>query len=132
VPGILVDKSKSGQINAEEWYGNSGLEFIVDQRTGRILYAATGPRMTLRAPGGKSDKVTLLESEKLAFTKKTQQDAVDFAKDDNSRLRMVGSVAPIGAVSAGAVCAVAGAVLVIRGRRPREASPGTTRHPDGA
>ncbi|WP_327392113.1 DUF3068 domain-containing protein [Streptomyces sp. NBC_01186] len=132
VPGVLVDKPKSGQVNAEEWYENSGLDFIVDERTGRILYAATGPRMTLRAPGGKSDKVTLLESEKLAFTKKTQQDAVDFAEDDNSQLRMVGSVAPIGAVSVGAVCAVVGAILVVRGRRPRQTPPGTTQHPVGA
>ncbi|WP_344561880.1 DUF3068 domain-containing protein [Streptomyces axinellae] len=132
VPGALVDRPKSAQVNAEEWYANSGLDFIVDERTGRILYAATGPRMTLRAPGGKSDKVTLLESRKLAFTKKTRQDAVDFAEDDNARLRMVGTVAPLGAVSAGAVCGVAGAVLVIRGRRLRRTPPGMSRHPVGA
>ena len=119
VPGMLVDRPKSGQVFAEQWYSNSGLDFVVDERTGRILYAATGPRMTLRAPGGKEDKVTLLESDKLAFTSKTQQEAVDFAKDDNDRLKMVGGTAPVGAVVAGGLCAVAGAVLVVRGRRPR-------------
>ncbi|MGI5352258.1 DUF3068 domain-containing protein [Streptomyces sp. CA-250714] len=124
VPGVLVDRPDSGQVNAEEWYSNSGLDFIVDQRTGRILYAATGPKLVLRAPGGKADKVTLLQSNKLAFTKKTQQEAVDLAKDDNSRLRMVGSVAPFGAVTAGGVCAAAGAVLVTRGRP----APGRARH----
>ncbi|MBO8184463.1 DUF3068 domain-containing protein [Streptomyces spirodelae] len=117
VPGVLVDRPDSGQVNAEEWYSNSGLDFVVDQRTGRILYAATGPKLVLRAPGGKADKVTLLQSDKLAFTEKTQREAIGLAKDDNSRLRLVGSVAPIGAVTAGGVCAALGAVLVAR-RRP--------------
>lgn len=124
VPGLLVDRPKSGQVNAEEWYSNSGLDFVVDERTGRILYAATGPKLVLRAPGGKTDKVTLLESDKLAFTVKTQQDAVDFAKDDNDQLTLVGGTAPIGSVSGGAVCAIAGAVLVVRGRRPGSPSTG--------
>ncbi|GAA2088183.1 hypothetical protein GCM10009801_51650 [Streptomyces albiaxialis] len=119
VPGMLVDRPKSGQVFAEQWYSNSGLDFIVDERTGRILYAATGPRMTLRAPGGKKDKVTLLQSDKLAFDAKTQQEAVDLAKDDNDRLELVSSTAPLGAVIAGGVLAVAGAVLVIRGRPAR-------------
>lgn len=127
VPGMLVDR-KSGQVNAEEWYSNSGLDFVVDERTGRILYAATGPKLVLRAPGGKTDKVTLLESDKLAFTAKTQQDAVDFAKDDNDQLTMVGSTAPIGAAGAGVLCAAAGVVLVVRGRRPAAPPAGGPAH----
>ncbi|NSC21592.1 DUF3068 domain-containing protein [Streptomyces albus subsp. chlorinus] len=122
VPGVLVDRPRSGQVNAEEWYSNAGLDFIVDQRTGRILYAATGPKMVLRAPGGKTDKVTLLESDKLEFTDRTQREAVALAEDDNARLRTVGTTAPVGAVSAGGVCAAAGAVLVARGRRPKSAA----------
>lgn len=124
VPGLLVDRPKSGQVNAEEWYANSGMEFIVDQRTGRILYAATGPRMVLRAPGGRSDKVTLLESDKLAFTAKTQADAVELAKKDNEQLRLVGGTAPAAAAPAGALCTVAGGVLVARGRRRRTGGAG--------
>ncbi|MDJ1130604.1 DUF3068 domain-containing protein [Streptomyces iconiensis] len=125
VPGVLVDRPRSGQVNAEEWYSNSGLDFVVDEATGRILYAATGPKMVLRAPGGKTDKVTLLQSDKLAFTSRTQQEAVDLAKDDNGMLTLVGT-APVATLSAGALCAIAGAVLVIRGRRPTPppAAPG--------
>ncbi|NGO69681.1 DUF3068 domain-containing protein [Streptomyces boncukensis] len=117
VPAVLVDRKKSGQIHAEQWYANAGLDFIVDERTGRILYAATGPKMTLRAPGGSKDEVTLLQSDKLAFTAKTQQDAVDLAKDDNDKLELLGTTAPLAAVVAGGVVAAAGAVLVVRGRR---------------
>ncbi|MBA0049974.1 DUF3068 domain-containing protein [Streptomyces sp. AJS327] len=114
VPGLLVDRPKSGQVHAEQWYSNSGLEFIVDERTGRILNAKTGPKMVLRAPGGKQDKVTLLQSDKLEFTSKTQREAVDLAKDDNSRLELVGQTAPVGAAAAGGVFSVGGGFLLWR------------------
>ncbi|MEU5835790.1 DUF3068 domain-containing protein [Streptomyces diacarni] len=128
VPGLLVDEPERGQVNAEQWYSNTGLEFVVDQRTGRILYAATGPKLALRAPGGTADKVTLLQSDKLEFTDKTQREAVELAEDDNARLRLVGSVAPVGAAAAGAVCAAVGAVLVVRGRRSPAARTGPATH----
>lgn len=52
VPGRLVGLPGGGQVAAEEWYANHGVELIVDQRTGRVLYAQTGPRQTLRARAG--------------------------------------------------------------------------------
>ncbi|MET7637973.1 DUF3068 domain-containing protein [Streptomyces sp. NPDC005438] len=116
VPGRLVG-AKSGQVNAEQWYSNSGIELIVDQRTGRILRATIEPRMSLRAPGGDEDKVTLLQSDGMRFTEKTQRQAVDLAKADNRKLVLVGSTAPITGGITGALLALVGAVLLVRGRR---------------
>ncbi|MGI5454530.1 DUF3068 domain-containing protein [Streptomyces sp. CA-249302] len=117
VPGSLVDQPKSPQVLAEEWYSNHGIRLVVDQRTGRVLYAQVGPRRTLRAPGHKYDAVLLLDSRKLAFTTATQKDQVKLAKKESGQLRMVGETLPIGAAVAGFVLAVVGGVLVVRGRR---------------
>ncbi|MFD9039684.1 DUF3068 domain-containing protein [Streptomyces bottropensis] len=117
VPGALVDEPGRPQVLAEEWYANHGLELVVDQSTGRVLYAQTGPRRTLRAPGGTEDAAVLLDSQKLAFTPATQKFAVDQAEKDSGLLRLVGRTVPIGATVVGFVLAVAGAVLVARGRR---------------
>ena len=68
VPGTIVGEKDGGQVLAEEWYANHGIELVADQRTGRIIYAAIGPRKTLRAPGGEKDAVVLLDSERIAFT----------------------------------------------------------------
>ncbi|MFM9589611.1 DUF3068 domain-containing protein [Streptomyces scabiei] len=120
VPGALVDEPARPQVLAEEWYANHGLELVVDQSTGRVLYAQTGPRRTLRAPGGTEDAAVLLDSRKLAFTPATQKFAVDQAEKDSGLLRLVGLTVPIGATVVGFVLAMAGAVLVARGRRRPE------------
>ncbi|MFI1719727.1 DUF3068 domain-containing protein [Streptomyces sp. NPDC020489] len=117
VPGTLVGRPDSPQVLAEEWYSNHGFELVVDQRTGRVIYAQTGPRRTLRAPGAKKDAVVLLDSEKIAFTTGTQKDAVEKAEQDSGQLRAIGETVPIGAAVAGFVLVVAGSVLVVRGRR---------------
>ncbi|MFF7444615.1 MULTISPECIES: porin PorA family protein [unclassified Streptomyces] len=117
VPGTLVGRPDSPQVLAEEWYSNHGFELVVDQRTGRVIYAQTGPRRTLRAPGAKKDAVVLLDSEKIAFTTGTQKDAVEKAEQDSGQLRVIGETVPIGAAVAGFVLVVAGSVLVVRGRR---------------
>ncbi|MEV7284752.1 DUF3068 domain-containing protein [Streptomyces sp. NPDC093252] len=117
VPGALVGKTESPQILAEEWYSNQGIKLVVDQATGRTLYAELGPRRTLRAPGSDEDAVTLLDVEKLAFTADTQQFAVDRAEADAGQLRAVGVTVPIGAGSAGAILAAAGVLGLVR-RRP--------------
>ncbi|MER7573712.1 DUF3068 domain-containing protein [Streptomyces sp. NPDC126514] len=116
VPGRLVDVDAS-QVLAEEWYSNHGVELVVDQATGRVLYAQTGPRRTLRAPGGEKDEAVLLDSEKIAFTTETQKEAVSQAEDDSGRLRLVGQTLPIGAGVVGFVLAAVGGALVVRGRR---------------
>ncbi|MGW0913847.1 DUF3068 domain-containing protein [Streptomyces sp. NPDC002784] len=116
VPGRLVDLD-TPQVLAEEWYANHGVELVVDQATGRVLYARTGPRRTLRAPGGEKDAAVLLDSRKIAFTTETQKEAVSQAEDDSGRLRLVGRTLPIGAGVVGFVLAAAGGVLVVRGRR---------------
>jgi hypothetical protein len=116
VPGAIVGESGRPQVLAEEWYANRGLELVVDQSTGRVLYAQTGPRRTLRAPGSDEDATVLLDSRKLAFTAKTQKFAVEQAKKDSAQLRLVGRTVPIGAGVLGFVLALAGAVLVVRGR----------------
>ncbi|MFE6336181.1 DUF3068 domain-containing protein [Streptomyces sp. NPDC057806] len=116
VPGRLVDVDAS-QVLAEEWYANHGVELVVDQATGRVLYAQTGPRRTLRAPGGEKDEAVLLDSEKIAFTTETQKEAVSQAEDDSGRLRLVGQTLPIGAGVVGFVLAAVGGALVVRGRR---------------
>ncbi|MEV0633931.1 DUF3068 domain-containing protein [Streptomyces sp. NPDC050619] len=121
VPGSIVDQPGRPQVLAEEWYSNHGIELIVDQATGRVIYAQVGPKRTLRAPGAKKDAQVLLDSRKLAFTTGTQQEAVRQAKKDSGQLRAVGETLPIGAAVAGFVLAVVGGVLVVRGRRRPDA-----------
>jgi hypothetical protein len=116
VPGAIVGEPKRSQVLAEEWYANHLIELVVDQRTGRVVYAQVGPRRTLRAPGGKKDATVLLDSQKLAFTAATQKDQVDQAKTESGQLRMVGQTLPIGAGVLGFVLAAVGVVLVVRGR----------------
>ena len=80
----------------------------------------TGPRRTLRAPGGDEDAAVLLDSEKLAFTPATQKFAVDQAEKDSGLLRLVGQTVPIGSA--------VGAALVVRGRR-RPDTPESSQDP---
>ncbi|MGV9450892.1 DUF3068 domain-containing protein [Streptomyces sp. NPDC003635] len=128
VPGRLVDLPDRPQVLAEEWYANHGLELVVDQATGRVLYAQTGPRRTLRAPGGAKDAAVLLDSKKIAFTTETQKEAVEQAEEDSGMLDLVGTTVPIGAGVAGFVLAAIGGVLVVRGRRHPD-SPGSPQSP---
>ncbi|NEE10192.1 DUF3068 domain-containing protein, partial [Streptomyces sp. SID7499] len=125
VPGLLVGKKKIPQVLAEEWYSNSGIELVVDQRTGRIMNAAIGPRKTLRAPGSTKDAVVLLESERVEFTEETQLKQVELASADSDRLAMLGTTAPAGAAGLGGVLALAGVVLVVRGHRTEPEAPNT-------
>ncbi|GAA3821993.1 hypothetical protein GCM10022403_064390 [Streptomyces coacervatus] len=117
VPGTIVDQKNKPQVLAEEWYSNHGIELVVDQRTGRVLYAQVGPRRTLRAPGAKKDAVVLLDSQKLSFTTATQRDQVKLAKKESGQLRMVGQTLPITAAVAGFLLAMVGGALVARGRK---------------
>ncbi|QDQ11370.1 DUF3068 domain-containing protein [Streptomyces spectabilis] len=116
VPGRLVGLPERGQVMAEEWYANHGIELVADKRTGRIIYAAIGPRKTLRAPGGKKDRTVLLDSERIAFTEKTQRAQVKLADDDSSRLKLVGETLPLLCVVLGGALTLLGGALVIRGR----------------
>ncbi|MDQ1045227.1 DUF3068 domain-containing protein [Streptomyces sp. V4I2] len=131
VPGAIVDQPDRPQVLAEEWYSNHGFELIVDQATGRVIYAQTGPKRTLRAPGADEDAAVLLDSRKIAFTTATQKEAVRQAKQDSGQLRTVGVTLPIGAAVAGFVLVVVGGVLVVRGRRRPESdeTPDTSRVP---
>lgn len=123
VPGRLVGRPRTPQVLAEEWYANSGIELVVDRRTGRIVYAAVGPKKTLRAPGSDKDAVVLLASEKIAFTPRTQRQQVALASADSEKLALLGATVPAGAAAAGAVLALLGGVLVARGRRPEPLRP---------
>ncbi|WP_128803127.1 MULTISPECIES: DUF3068 domain-containing protein [unclassified Streptomyces] len=117
VPGTIVGRKSTPQVLAEEWYSNHGIRLVVDQRTGRVLYAQVGPRRTLRAPGSKKDAVVLLDSRKLAFTTATQKDQVEQAKTESGQLQLVGRTLPVGCAVAGFVLAAIGVVLAVRGRR---------------
>ncbi|MEU2558359.1 DUF3068 domain-containing protein [Streptomyces longispororuber] len=117
VPGRMVGLPQRSQVLAEEWYANHGIELVADKRTGRIMYAAIGPRKTLRAPGGKKDRTVLLDSERIAFTEKTQRAQVDLAKDDSSRLKLVGETLPLLALVLGGALTLFGGALVARGRK---------------
>ncbi|MFC4471728.1 DUF3068 domain-containing protein [Streptomyces xiangluensis] len=122
VPGTLVDQPERSQVLAEEWYANHGLELVVDQATGRIMFAATGIRQTLRAPGSDEDAAVLLDAKRIAFTTDTQKKQVELAKADSRQLRMVGQTLPIGAGVAGGLLAIVGVILVVRGRPHPETS----------
>lgn len=131
VPGSIVDQPQRPQVLAEEWYSNHGVELVVDQATGRVIYAQTGPKRTLRAPGADKDAVVLLDSRNIAFTTATQKEAVRQAERDSGQLRAVGTTLPVGAAVAGFVLAAVGGVLVVRGRRRPESTdtPDTSRVP---
>jgi hypothetical protein len=122
VPGSIVDQPERSQVLAEEWYSNHGLELVVDQATGRIIFAATGIRQTLRAPGSDEDAAVLLDSKHIAFTTDTQKKQVELAKADSRQLRLVGQTLPIGAGAAGTLLALVGVILVVRGRPHPETS----------
>ncbi|MFD7293281.1 DUF3068 domain-containing protein [Streptomyces sp. NPDC059897] len=131
VPGRLVGQPEKSQVLAEEWYANHGVELVVDQRTGRVLYAAIGPRKTLRAPGTDKDAAVLLDSRKIAFTPATQRGQVALAKDDNDRLSLLGTTVPLVAGGLGVLLVAAGLVLVVRGRGGRPEPEGSERpNPD--
>ncbi|MEU6989338.1 DUF3068 domain-containing protein [Streptomyces sp. NPDC046465] len=117
VPGRMVGQPRKSQVIADEYYANHGIELVADQRTGRIIYAAIGPRKTLRAPGSDKDSTVLLDSERIAFTPATQKEQVKLADDDSGRLKLVGETLPVAAAVLGGVLAVAGSVLLARGRR---------------
>ncbi|MGW1490127.1 DUF3068 domain-containing protein [Streptomyces sp. NPDC002402] len=121
VPGVLVGRPQ-GQVLAEEWYSNAGIELTVDQRTGRIMNAVIAPTKTLRAPGSKKDAVTLLSSKRLEFTEATRREQVTLASDDGNRLKLLGETVPLVGGIAGGLLAAAGAVMLIRGRRRTEHS----------
>ncbi|MBB1253737.1 DUF3068 domain-containing protein [Streptomyces alkaliterrae] len=117
VPGALLGVERP-QVMAEEWYENGGIELVVDEATGRILRAKIAPKLTLRAPGGaEKGAVTLLESGGIVFDDKTQEAQVKQAKADSKKLRTVGTTAPVASGAAGTALALAGGVLLIRGRR---------------
>ncbi|MEV1019033.1 DUF3068 domain-containing protein [Streptomyces sp. NPDC050264] len=127
VPGRIVGQPKKGRVLAEEWYANHRVELVADRRTGRIVYAATGPRETLRAPGTTKDAAVLLDSEKIAFTPATQRAQVALARDDNARLTLLGTTLPIVAAAPGALLVLAGIFFVVRGRSGRRAPDGPGR-----
>lgn len=136
VPGRLVGQPKRSNVLAEEWYANHGVELVADKRTGRIIYAAIGPRKTLRAPGSDKDETVLLDSERIAFTPKTQKAQVELADDDSSRLKLVGETLPVVTGLLGGLLAIAGGVLVLRGRRSDSeaqgpSGPGSAAEPSG-
>ncbi|MEV5342804.1 DUF3068 domain-containing protein [Streptomyces sp. NPDC052676] len=126
VPGALVGRPGADQVLAEEWYANHGIKLVVDQATGRTLYARIGPRRTLRAPGGEKDAVVLLDVPRLTHTRATQEFAVARAREDNARLRAVGRTVPVASAATGFVLAAGGGLLLARGgRRRREVQDGT-------
>ncbi|MFD6415405.1 DUF3068 domain-containing protein [Streptomyces sp. NPDC060194] len=124
VPGTLVGVKAGGQVLAEEWYSNHGIELVVDRATGRIIYAAIGPKKTLRAPGGTKDEVVLLDSQKIGFDTKTQKTQVKLAKEGSDQLKTVGQTAPALAGLTGLLLAAAGVVLLVRGRKTPETASG--------
>ncbi|NEB76525.1 DUF3068 domain-containing protein [Streptomyces sp. SID14478] len=124
VPGVIVGQPQKSQVLAEEWYANHRVELVADPRTGRILYAAIGPRKTLRAPGSTKDAAVLLDSRKIAFTAATQRAQVALARDDNDRLTLLGTTLPIGAGVLGGLLVAAGVVFVVRGRGGHEEPDG--------
>ncbi|MEW2528582.1 DUF3068 domain-containing protein [Streptomyces sp. NPDC047071] len=131
VPGRLVGLPKRGQVMAEEWYANHKIDLVADKRTGRIIYAAIGPRKTLRAPGGKTDRTVLLDSRRIAFNEKTQRAQVKLAKDDSSRLKLVGETLPLLCVVLGGALTLFGGALVLRGRSAGANGADDPRDPNG-
>ncbi len=115
VPGAVVGRPRSSQIQAEEWYANDRIDLVVDRRTGRVLNASLSPHVTLRAPGARRDAVTLLQGEDVAFTPRTQREQVDVAKRENRKLRLIGETAPLTAVIIGGFATAGGVLLLVRG-----------------
>ncbi|MEU7042565.1 DUF3068 domain-containing protein [Streptomyces varsoviensis] len=114
VPGAIVGQPRRGQVQAEEWYANDRIDLVVDRRTGRVLNASLSPRVTLRAPGGRRDAVTLLAGDGVAFTPGTQREQVDSARRENRKLRLLGETAPLAAVVIGGFATAVGVLLLVR------------------
>jgi hypothetical protein len=121
VPGVVVGLPDRAQVFAEEYYSNERIELVVDQRTGRVIYASIAPKKTLRQPGGNTDKVTLLESDGIAFTEGTEKAQVELAEEDSGMLKLVGTTVPIISAALGFVLAALGVALLLR--RPPEEEP---------
>ncbi|WP_369356563.1 DUF3068 domain-containing protein [Streptomyces sp. cg2] len=117
VPGRLVGRPGQGQIQAEEWYANTGIALVVEERTGRIVDASIAPVKTLRAPGARRDAVVLLRARHLAFTPATRRAQSALARADRDKLVLVGRTLPVAAAAAGGVLAAAWVLLVARRRR---------------
>ncbi|MFJ5674755.1 DUF3068 domain-containing protein [Streptomyces sp. NPDC093097] len=117
VPGRLVGRPEQGQIQAEEWYANTGISLVVEERTGRIVDASISPLKTLRAPGARRDAVVLLRARNLAFTPATRRAQVTLARAESGKLTLVGRTLPVVAAAGGGALALAGGVLVARGGR---------------
>ncbi|MEV0278943.1 DUF3068 domain-containing protein [Streptomyces sp. NPDC050610] len=115
VPGAVVGQPRRSQVQAEEWYANDRIDLVVDRRTGRVLNASLSPHVTLRAPGGRRDAVTLLQGDGVAFTPGTQREQVDVARRENRKLRLIGETAPLGAAVVGVFAAAGGVLLLVRG-----------------
>jgi hypothetical protein len=116
VPGKILGQPKRGQVLAEEWYANHGVELVVDPRTGQVMYAAIGPRKTLRLPGGTKDAAVLLDSRRIAFTTATQREQVAQVRDNNDRLTLLGTTLPLVTGGLGVLVLAAGVLLAVRGR----------------
>lgn len=128
VPGTLVGRPKQRQVRAEEWYANSGIELVVERRTGRIMNARLAPKITLRAPGARYDAVTLLASDRLEFTDATRRAQVAETSRDSRRLEVLGETAPALATAGGGVLTAVGLAFLVRGRR----RPVAVEHAQGA
>ncbi|MZG19365.1 DUF3068 domain-containing protein [Streptomyces sp. SID5914] len=125
VPGLLVDRPEQAQVFAEQWFSDAGVELVVDPSTGMVINSTIAPKVTLRAPGGKRDMVTLLQTDRLTLPKSELQAGVTTASDLSHQLRLISKTVPATAAAAGAPIAVIGLTLLIRGRRklPPESHP---------
>ncbi|MFF1450302.1 DUF3068 domain-containing protein [Streptomyces sp. NPDC058274] len=118
VPGALVGLPGTPQVKADVYYGNSDIEYVVDQRTGRFLSAKSSPRQTLRRPGSTTDALVLLSvPQGLAMGPADQAANVAGARRDNARLRLLGVTVPMGAAAAGLLLAAVGAFRLARPSR---------------
>ncbi|MFE9687242.1 DUF3068 domain-containing protein [Streptomyces sp. NPDC006285] len=125
VPGLLVGAPHQPQVMADVYYANTGIEYVVGQRTGRILYGKSSPRQTMRRPGASTDSVVLLAAPHgLAMSPADQATNAAAARRDRDRLRLLGVTAPLVAATAGLLSSAAGAVLLIRRRHDEEEEQG--------
>jgi hypothetical protein len=115
VPGALVGMPRTPQVKADVYYGNTDIEYVVDQRTGRLLSVKSSPRQTLRRPGATTDALVLLAvPDGLTMGPADQAANVADARRDNTRLRLLGTTVPVTAAAAGLLLAAAGALRLAR------------------
>jgi hypothetical protein len=108
--GSLVGSTEK---DAPRFYGNHRTLYV-EPITGQVINGIEDQKQTLRGPDG-SDKITIIEG-KIGFTDEEIAESVGEAKTNSSKLKLLTTTLPVGALVGGLVALAVGLLLLL-GRR---------------